>query len=292
MPDHTEWNLHHDTALFREAVNFTTARTGFNPRLIEKDYFCTVVLAYLADRGGDKLAFKGGTCLAKVYADFYRLSEDLDFTVPIATNAPRTQRSQTVATTRDAISELPDHLPAFTLTHPLTGANNSTQYNGAVEYKSPTTGQPESILIEVSIREPLLTPVVRRPARTLLLDPIGGETITPDIEVNCIAMDEAIAEKCRAALSRRDAAIRDFYDLDYTVSHLGIDLTNPRMIEMVRSKLSVPGNSSPDVGPQRLASLKRQLNTRLKTVLRDKEFKEFNLSRAFALVTAIAERLT
>jgi len=62
--------------MFLEAVNFTTAQTGFSPRLIEKDYFCTVLLQYLATSG--VLVFKGGTCMAKVHAEFYRLSEDLE----------------------------------------------------------------------------------------------------------------------------------------------------------------------------------------------------------------------
>jgi len=37
-----------DPALLREAIRFTSAETGFVPRLIEKDYFCSVVLEYLA----------------------------------------------------------------------------------------------------------------------------------------------------------------------------------------------------------------------------------------------------
>jgi len=46
-----------------------------------------------------------------------------------------------------------------------------------------------------------------------------------------------------------------------------------------------------DVGPERLTDLNRQLNTRLITVLRDKEFQAFDLDQAFRLVTAMAERL-
>lgn len=37
--------LHEDAALFREALSFTAARTGFPAGLIEKDYFSTVLLA-------------------------------------------------------------------------------------------------------------------------------------------------------------------------------------------------------------------------------------------------------
>ena len=40
--------LHEDPDLFREAVNYTAACTGFVARLIEKDYFCSIVLQRLA----------------------------------------------------------------------------------------------------------------------------------------------------------------------------------------------------------------------------------------------------
>ena len=43
------------------------------------------------------LVFKGGTCLSKVYADFYRLSEDLDLVVPVPIDARRSARSELAA---------------------------------------------------------------------------------------------------------------------------------------------------------------------------------------------------
>src|SRR3972149_5946169 len=82
---------HEDVALFREAVNFTAAETAFPPRLIEKDYFCSVLLEYLAVTESS-LVFKGGTCLTKVYAGFYRLSEDLDFAISTSVDASRRER--------------------------------------------------------------------------------------------------------------------------------------------------------------------------------------------------------
>jgi hypothetical protein len=38
---------HRDPELFRAALTFTAAQTGFSERLIEKDDFCTVALADL-----------------------------------------------------------------------------------------------------------------------------------------------------------------------------------------------------------------------------------------------------
>lgn len=291
MAEPTGPNFHEDTALFREAVNFTATRTGFNTRQIETDYFCTLLLAYLAERGGDRLVFKGGTCLAKVHADFYRLSEDLDFTISMPVDAGRTQRRRAVAATKAAIGCVADHLPSLTLAEPLTGANRSMQYNGAVAYESPTTGQIEPISIEVSLREPLLLPPVRAQADTVLLDPISGGALVPEVAVVCISLREAMAEKFRAALSRREAAIRDFYDLDYAVGHLDLNPVDPDFVDMVRHKLTVPGNSPVGVSHQRLADVKRQLNARLRTVLRDKDFKAFDLARAFESVASMAKRL-
>lgn len=92
-PEARAVRIHEDPDMFLEAVRFTAAETGFSARLIEKDYFCTVLLEYLGRVRG--LVFKGGTCLAKVHAAFYRLSEDLDFVIPMpcdATAKPQSRR--------------------------------------------------------------------------------------------------------------------------------------------------------------------------------------------------------
>ena len=60
------FDIHEDPDLFAEAINFTSATTGFAARLIEKDYFASVLLRHLC-RGSADLVFKGGTCLSKVY---------------------------------------------------------------------------------------------------------------------------------------------------------------------------------------------------------------------------------
>ena len=89
----------------------------------------------------------------------------------------------------------------------------------------------------------------------------------------------------------RRLSLRDFYDLHYAISHLGLDPADSRLVDMVRQKLIVPGNPPVDVGPERLADLGRQLNTRLRTVLRAKEFQAFDLDQAFRYVAEMAGRL-
>jgi predicted nucleotidyltransferase component of viral defense system len=225
--------VHEDVDLFREAVNFTAAETGFIARLIEKDYFCTLLLGHLA--AARHAVFKGGTCLAKVHADFYRLSEDLDFTVSVPTDAIRSVRRKLAEPIRRLIETLP---ASFRVALSMKGHNNSTQYNGTLSYRSLLDGHDEPIFLELSLREPLLLPAVQAEARTLLRDPIGGGIMVAPVSVTCMATVEAFAEKFRAALSRREVAIRDFFDLDYAARKLNLQTSDPTLVKLVRQKLA------------------------------------------------------
>lgn len=290
VPEQVPLRLTEDPALFREAVNFTAAETGFAPRLIEKDYFCSVLLQHLAAAGAD-LVFKGGTCLAKVHAGFYRLSEDLDFAIDSPVDAPRADRSRRAAKSKDAVVKIGKRLSGFRVITPLTGANDSTQYAAVIGYTSLLGPQEEAIKIEVGLREPLLTPVMRGEARTLLLDPISGSPLVAPFPMPCLSREEVMAEKLRAALSRREAVIRDFYDIDHAIRRLGLRVQDPELVRLVGEKLAVPGNEPVDVSAARLAALKPQLESQLKPVLRDRDFAEFDLERAFATVAEVAAAL-
>lgn len=289
-PEPTAIRCHEDPALFVEALNFTAAETGFVARLIEKDYFCSLVLDYLA--GADEaLVFKGGTCLTKVYAGFYRLSEDLDFVIPMPVEAPRQERSRRAAGVKQAVAELPHALPGFLVIGQLKGANNSTQYLGTVAYSSLLSHQRETITIEVGLREPLMTPYAPGSARTILLDPVLHQPMVEPVRSRCLSKEEAFAEKFRAALSRREVAIRDFYDIDYAVVKLGLQPQDRELVKLVKKKLQVPGNEPVDVSADRLAALRWQLVPQLKPVLREPDFSEFDVDRAFRTVAEMANRL-
>ncbi len=284
--------FHEDIPLFREAVNFSSARTGFSARLIEKDYFCTVLLAYLSKATDGRVIFKGGTCLAKVLAGFYRLSEDMDFTISQSAKTTRKERSKQVADMKSAISHLAKKLPIFDVQRPLTGSNNSVQYNGTLRYRSLVNGQPDQIRVEVSLREPLLTPVLNGQARTILLDPITNQALVPLVSYPCISQEEAFAEKFRAALTRRNVAIRDFYDIAYALEKLDLQPANATFVDLVRQKLAVSGNPPVDVGIQRWRNLRAQMESQLKPVLRDSDFQHFDLKQAFEAVSEMATRLS
>ncbi|GAI52412.1 unnamed protein product, partial [marine sediment metagenome] len=51
--------------------------------IIEKDYFMELILYYLSDDNffNERVIFRGGTALKKIYFSDYRYSEDLDFLI-------------------------------------------------------------------------------------------------------------------------------------------------------------------------------------------------------------------
>lgn len=106
-----------------------------------------------------------------------------------------------------------------------------------------------------------------------------------------LALEEAYTEKIRAALTRREPAIRDFYDINYAVARLDLDLKDPYLIELVIKKLKVPDNDPIDISDSRKAELQTQLDTRLKPVLRRQDFEKFALDRAFELVAEMGSRI-
>lgn len=281
--------VHEDVEFFREALRFTAAQSGFTGRLIEKDYFCTVLLAYLDGAAGNALVFKGGTCLTKVHSELYRLSEDLDYTIPVPFETSRSERSRRVKDVKVALSQVKQSVPAFRVVEPLTGANNSTQYVAALAYSSMITPKGETIKVEVSLREPLLMPIVQGAARTLLLDPVSNTAVVSPVSLSNIAKTEGLAEKFRAALSRRDVAVRDFYDIDYAVRKGGLRPKSAELIGQIRQKLAVPGNDPVNVSDERLAALRMQIEHQLRPVLREKDFAEFDLDRAFKIVAEMAK---
>jgi predicted nucleotidyltransferase component of viral defense system len=281
--------VHDDVDLFREALRFTSAQSGFVARLIEKDYFCTLLLDYFSTAAGAELVFKGGTCLTKVHSELYRLSEDLDYTIPVPVDAPRTERSRRAEQVKVALGRLNKAVPHFRVLETLRGANRSTQYLAVIGYSSILSQQQETIKIEVSLREPLLVPVMDGTARTVLQNPLTNTPMIMPIIVRCIEKMEALAEKFRAALSRREPAIRDFFDIDYAVRKGGLRTDNPNFISQVRQKLAISGNDPVDVSERRLDVLRRQVEPELRPVLREQDFAEFDLDRAFKIITEIGE---
>jgi hypothetical protein len=143
----------------------------------------------------------------------------------------------------------------------LTGANNSAQYLAVVEYTSLVTGQRDTIKLEIGFREPLMLPEVAGGAKTILLS------------------------------SRREVAIRDFYDPDYAIRHKLFQPGDEQLIDLVRQKIRIPGNQPVDTSEPRLTQLRQQVEAQLRPVLRESDFQSFDLDRTFGIVSEIAARV-
>ena len=224
-------DLHTDARRFRDALEHTASTRGFAALLIEKDYYCTVVLNALASAFQHGLVFKGGTSLSKIHTDFFRLSEDLDFVVSVETSSARSTRRRLIAPIKEHIQAMMGRLPYLRLSKPMHGSNACKQYIGEVSYNSLVTGQEERIKVEVGLREPVLEPVEQRSARTLLTDPFRNAPAVGLIPIHALSFLETYAEKIRAALTRREPAIRDFFDIDHAMNAGKLDFANTRLLE-------------------------------------------------------------
>ena len=257
----------------------------------KRTYYSALALQDFLSAAGPAWVFKGGTCLSKVHSDFYRMSEDLDFAFSVPVDASRPQRSKTAERMKGHLANLPKRIPCFRVLESLQGYNNSTQYVGQLCYSSLITGQDEAVKVEFSIREPILEPVEHLPARTLLIDPFKQTPALEPLAIPVLSCRETYAEKIRAALTRRDPAIRDFYDVDHAIRTERIDVQDPRLLQLVQAKLSIPGNGPVDTSESKLNLLTRQTQTQLKPVLREAEYAAFDLQRAFVALLQLASKI-
>src|SRR5208282_1949800 len=120
-------SYHVDADLFREALSYTQSETGFGARLVEKDYYCSLVLEDLRAATNSPRVFKGGTCLSKVRSDFYRMSEDLDFAFSVPVDVPRAQRSKMIVPMKEHWSKLASRMACFKFAEVLQGGDTTTR---------------------------------------------------------------------------------------------------------------------------------------------------------------------
>jgi len=185
--------------LDRKYVVFYARSSRVSEDVAERNVVLTYVLRILSDSILPQLAFKGGTCLKKIYfAKTGRFSMDLDFT-------------SISIKLEELVNELKQSL------------HNKTRYGLAFEIVDENRGQ-ESYLavvrymhawnsgsefeLQVSYREKPVLPSVKLPLYNEMYFKFCEFQSFP---VNCIQREELLAEKIRAAFQRIRS--RDLYDL-------------------------------------------------------------------------------
>ena len=269
-----------DKEKLKDIIPAIARKMKFRAGLVEKDYYLTVILNNIEGLLSDKIVFKGGTLLNKVHLNYHRLSEDLDFTY----DGPLTARSLR----SKAIKPMREKMPGFLKTLGLSsdnprgeGFNNSTQYVFKVKYPSIVTAKDGIIKIEISLRQPPLEKPIHTVVKHFYQDPFTGEDLFPSGEVLSLSLDEAVAEKLKCSISRKDAAIRDYYDL-MCIAESGFDFYNKKFIKLFKRKLSdegYTGDYRKDFGlsADKLSILHRQVDTDLMPVIRADE--KFDLEK-------------
>jgi len=235
-------------------------------------------------RGGPDL--QRGTALAKVHADIFRLSEDLDFHISVASTNPNARKAA-LAPVRSRLEEIAGRLRSLKIDGSLQGKWRSSHYGGGARYKSCLGGHEETIKIEISLREQHVEQPQAAHARTIMLDPHSAQPVVPAIEVTSMSLRETFAEKIRAALSRPTPAIRDLFDLDHAVRNRLIDPMDEALLDIARRKLALRGIRSPEVSQERLDLFQQQVETTLASVLREDDLRQFDFGRAIALLRSL-----
>lgn len=282
--------LHKEPILFLSAIEFTAARTGFQPELIEKDYYCTLILKDLTTHGNNPLIFKGGTLLAKVHAGFYRLSEDLDFSIPVSFSASRKERSLQAAFIKPFVNKISERLPVLTLEKQLTGSDESKQYNAEVNYESSLSKRRGRILIEIGLRDEMQTSPISGKINTLLLNPFNQMPYIPQFNFQCLTLQEAYAEKMRAALTRKKLAIRDFYDLDYALKNNVLHFEDKQFIQILKAKLSAVDFNLIEFDDEKLNFLRNKVFTELMPTLNQNQVINFNIENIISMLKNFATK--
>lgn len=232
--------IHKDKKQFIDTINMTVQRTGFRAHLVEKDYYLTLILSRI-NKLSDNLVFKGGTCLNKIFYSYYRLSENLDFSMRLpeyTTN--RGNRRKCIQPVKDNIGEFAKQFGIRVDGIEKAGRNESKQYLYYFVYKSVLQPAEQLIKFEIGLRFNPINEVVKKSVQHKFLHPFTKEPLFDGGEVNCLSLNEIVSEKLRAAAIRLTIAPRDFYDLDF-VRRNGFDLTNKEVIKLFKNKLKEDG---------------------------------------------------
>lgn len=96
--------IHDDKVLFKDVIELTASALGIHPKIIEKDYYVTLLLERIVKKKPDIL-FKGGTSLSKCFGVINRFSEDIDLNV-IGNKPTQTIKRQLKYLIFEAVDEL------------------------------------------------------------------------------------------------------------------------------------------------------------------------------------------
>jgi len=122
------------------------------------------------------------------------------------------------------------------------------------------------------------------------LDPMFSEPILPLVKAKGLSKEEAYAEKARAALTRKEPAIRDIYDLWQAAEQQIISLDSPDWISMAKRKCE-RYDLAASCSTKRRDAFEKGIKTDLAPVLRNGMAEAFDFNAAWKLYSLIHSRI-
>jgi len=196
----------------KQLIPFIAEKFKFRLETVEKDYYLTLI-------------------------NYHRLSEDIDFTYFSSEGIEtRSKRSRAITPIRE---KMPGFLKLLDLKSKKPegeGFNNSTQYVFSISYPSFISGKDENIKLEISLRQTPIEKPVYNIINHFYKDPFTGEDLIPKNKILSLTLNETVAEKLKAAITRKEIAIRDYYDL-WFISETDFDFTDKQFLSIFKKKL-------------------------------------------------------
>ena len=173
----------------KNALYETAATKGFGKEFIAKDYVLTEILFLLKDT--PNIYFKGGTAIQKAFLHHSRLSEDIDFTI---TKSVKEIDSQITKILKDSklFTRISHDKDVAGFTRIVVGYHLFDEIRGEV-------------FIDLNERAKVLLKPEKHPIEHFYQPSI------PAFSVNTLALEELIAEKLSAAITRNKP--RDHFDI-------------------------------------------------------------------------------
>jgi len=196
--------------------------------LIEKDFYLNILLSKL---NFEEYVFKGGTCLAKAYLDYFRFSEDLDFTFINQKLWEGKSTKSIKKVCKEKIDAFGEQLGKIRFDFKFDKAdrnfveigNNNKLVTFKVYYDSILTGKPSFIKIQINFLEKIIfAPQTRELNPLVKLNQFTKEDqiyfkefldLYKTIEMKVYDLKEIVTEKFRSILTRKAIKSRDAIDL-------------------------------------------------------------------------------
>lgn len=190
-----------------DKLNDIVVSTGFDRDLVLKDYYITVLLYLMKDIEG--IYFKGGTALEKIFLNYHRISEDVDFTL--------------IRDLEIIKKEVTDVVEKSGFFDKMTKDKNVQGFTRLIVHYSGSARREGTVFIDLNQRGKLLLPPEKHPIKHFYPDEI------PTFNFSTLAQEEMIAEKVVAAINRNKP--RDHYDI-YMIIKKGLPINK----ELVKKK--------------------------------------------------------